>query len=72
MVCINIVFYTIGCPSCKVLQTKLDSKGIKYEINESVEEMLALGIKSAPALKVGDSIMKFSEAIKWVNGQAGD
>lgn len=72
MVCINIIFYTIGCPQCSVLKRKLDEKGIQYEKNESVEEMLALGIKSAPALKVGDSIMKFSEAIKWVNEQAGD
>lgn len=71
MVCISkIVLYTIGCPQCKVLEKKLDSKGIQYEVNESKEEMIALGIKSAPVLKIDDRLMKFSEAVKWVNEQA--
>jgi len=64
----KITFYSTGCPKCKVLKSKLDAKGLKYEVIDSAEEMLAIGLKSAPALKVDENpVMKFAEAVKWVN-----
>lgn len=63
----GVVFYSTGCPKCKILKKKLDSKGVEYEENHSVEEMLGEGLKSAPALKVDDKILLFKEAIEWVN-----
>lgn len=48
-----------------VLESKLKSQGIDFEVNKNVDEMLALGMKEAPALHV---TYNFSEAIKWVNG----
>lgn len=64
-----IIFYSTECPRCKVLEAKLDAKGIQYEKNDSLDEMLELGIQSAPALKVSGEILPFKAAIDWVNEQ---
>ena len=63
----SITLYSTGCPQCNVLKSKLDAKGIQYDTNSSVDDMLALGVMSAPVLKVDDQILKFAEAVKWVN-----
>ena len=65
----EIILYTTHCPRCKVLQSKLDEAHISYTINEDIEEMLAYGLKSAPALRIGDKILNFTEAVKWVGNQ---
>lgn len=65
----EIVLYSIGCPQCTVLKMKLDRKGIEYRLNDSVEEMQALGITSAPVLSVNGELKKFSEAVRWVGEQ---
>lgn len=65
----EIILYTTHCPRCKVLQSKLDAANISYTINEDIEEMLAYGLKSAPALRIGDKILNFTEAVKWVGNQ---
>lgn len=62
-----IVLYTTGCPKCKVLKQKLDAKGVVYEMNTSVADMAALGMKSAPALQVDGELMLFADAVQWVN-----
>ena len=61
--------YSTGCPKCSVLKKKLDSKGIDYTENNSVEDMLELGIRSAPSLLVGEKLLNFTDAIAWVNEQ---
>lgn len=63
----NIVLYSTGCPKCKVLKQKLDSKPIQYTENNSVDEMLALGITQAPVLSVDGKLLTFVEANEWVN-----
>ena len=46
----------LACPDvseeedCEVLKAKLDSKGIKYEIVDNVDEMLRLGMTTVPCL----------------------
>lgn len=71
MVAINneIVLYSTGCPKCRILLKKLDSKGLNYTENKSVEEMQELGITSAPVLKVGEELLDFKSAIRWVDKQ---
>lgn len=64
----EVIFYTIHCPSCNALQRLLDSKGVKYTINTNRDEMIALGMKSAPGLKVDGKLMDFNEARNWVKG----
>ncbi len=63
-----MILYTTGCPKCKVLAMKLDQKGANYEVNDSLEEMEALGFSEAPMLKTDDgTILNFSQAIQYVN-----
>lgn len=64
-----ITLYSTHCPRCKVLETKLNQKGIKFKIVENIEEMEKLGIQSVPMLKIDDNIMNFTEAIAWINNQ---
>lgn len=61
-----ITFYTTHCPKCAVLKSKLDKAGIEYEENSNVDEMIALGLKGAPALGVEGEILDFGAAVKWV------
>lgn len=63
------ILYSTGCPKCEVLKKKLAEKGIQYTENNSVGEMLKLGIEAIPVLKVNDRLLDFKEAIDWVNKQ---
>lgn len=65
----NIVLYSTHCPRCTVLEKKLEAKGIKFEIETSVDDMLALGITQVPMLRVDDKLLNFAEANTWVNNQ---
>ena len=65
----NIVLYSTHCPRCTVLEKKLQAKGIKFEIETSVDDMLALGITQVPMLRVDDKLLNFAEANTWVNNQ---
>lgn len=64
-----ITLYSTGCPKCKVLKKKLDEKGIKYTVNLSVEEMMAIGITQVPVLCVEGKLLQFKQAVDWVNTQ---
>jgi 5'(3')-deoxyribonucleotidase/glutaredoxin len=65
----EITLYSTGCPKCKVLKKKLKEKGIKYTENNSVDEMLSLGISQVPVLSVDNKLLDFSTANNWVNQQ---
>lgn len=65
----KVVLYSTGCPKCNVLKRKLDGAGIKYEVVNDADEMLKLGMKSAPALSVNGDILDFGKAISWVREQ---
>lgn len=63
-----MILYTTGCPKCKVLALKLDQKNQTYTVNDSIEEMEALGFSEAPMLQLDDgTILDFSDAIQYVN-----
>lgn len=51
-----------------MLKEKLDSKGIPYTVNNSVDEMLSLGITEVPVLSVDGKLLPFAKAIEWVKG----
>lgn len=63
------LYSTPTCPNCAVLRKKMAAKGIEFTDNQSVEEMTALGISRVPVLKVGDEIMDFGAANKWIKEQ---
>lgn len=65
----KIILYSSHCPKCVVLEQKLKQKNIQYEICDDIDLMVQKGMKSAPALEVGDEFMDFTEAIKWIKEQ---
>ena len=64
-----ITLYTTQCPKCNVLKRKLDTKGVQYTENTSVEEMALLGIVHVPVLQIETDLLDFAEANIWVNQQ---
>lgn len=64
-----VILYSTGCPKCRVLKQKLDSKSIQYTEENSVDVMLSLGIMQVPVLSVDDKLLSFAEANEWVNTQ---
>lgn len=65
----NIILFTIGCPKCNVLKTKLDRAGIHYVICEDKNKMIEQGITLLPMLKINDSILNFNQAVEWINNK---
>ena len=63
----KIILYTTGCPKCRILRQKLDNANIGFVMCTNVYEKQAMGFTTVPMLKVGDEIMNFGEAVKWVN-----
>ena len=63
----RIILYSTGCPKCDILKRKLEDKGVAYAENQDTDEMEALGIEFVPVLRMGDRLMSFAEAIRWVN-----
>lgn len=62
-----IVYSNSSCPKCKVLKMKMDKANLAYDVNENVEEMQELGIKSLPYLQLDDgTLLDFGEAIKYI------
>ena len=61
--------YTIDCPKCKVLETKLITKNIDFEIVKDVSIMKDLGITTTPVLDVDGNLLNFIDAINYVNGR---
>ncbi len=64
-----IVLFSTGCPKCSILKKKLEQKGIVYQENNAIEEMMELGITQVPVLKVGNDLLAFADANDWVNKQ---
>jgi len=64
-----IIFYTIGCPACNILKTKLDSKHIDYLTIDDLSNPILKTVETFPKLDVDGEMMSYAAAIKWVNSQ---
>lgn len=62
----KLILYTTHCSKCRVLEAALKQKGVPYEVCEDVNEMLRLGMTSAPALMVDDKLLSYEEAMKYI------
>lgn len=62
----QIIFYTTHCPKCKVLKAKLDSLNINYITQDDINIMENMGMTTAPILQVGNNLLTFSQAVKWL------
>lgn len=65
----KLVFFSTHCPKCKALEMLLKKKNIEYVENNDVQEMLKLGLQTAPGLMVNGKIMNFPEAMSWIKEQ---
>lgn len=63
----QLILYSTGCPKCKVLKKKLDSKNIQYKEVNDVEEMRKFGILSVPVLRVNTKLYNFTDAVNYIN-----
>lgn len=64
-----IVLYSTGCPKCKILEAKLNAKGIQYSTVTDVNLMLSKGFNLMPVLEANGQIMDFKSANEWINNQ---
>lgn len=65
----EVTLYSTGCPKCKVLVTKLDSKNINYNVISDINVIISKGINSVPVLEVDNNLMDFKTAVDWVNAR---
>ena len=63
----KVILYSNKCPQCRVLEAKLKEKGIEYQEINDIDLMLEKGFMSMPMLEVGETIMNFAQALKWVS-----
>lgn len=64
---LKVILYSTHCSKCEILKKKLTEKNVNFtEVNDT-DIMLEKGFMSAPMLEVGDEIMSFSNANKWIN-----
>ena len=63
----QIILYSNGCPKCRVIKSKLESKNIKFVETDDTQKLLSFGYKSYPVLKVNDKMMDFVSANAWIN-----
>lgn len=63
---VDIVLYSTGCPKCRVLEAALTKKKIAFEKCDDVDKMVSLGFIEAPILQVGDRILLYKDAMKYV------
>ena len=65
----NVTLYSTNCPKCKILETKLNKKGINYSIVTDVDTMISKGFTQAPVLEVDGEVKEFRAANTWVEEQ---
>lgn len=65
----KLIFFSTHCPKCKALEMLLKKKNIEYEEHNDVQEMLKLGLQSAPGLMVNGKVMNFPAAMSWIKEQ---
>lgn len=62
-----ILFSTESCPRCAVLRKKLEQKNIPFQETHDLEEVINLGYKSAPILKIdGNTYLQLKEANEYI------
>lgn len=63
----EVTLYSTGCPRCKMLTMQLNNKKVEYNLVDDQGEIASRGIQTIPVLEVDGRLMKFPEALNWVN-----
>lgn len=61
-----------NCPMCEMLKDKLSEKAILFEEIQDKEILMNKNISHVPCLEVNGIILKFADALKWVNNYGND
>lgn len=62
------LLYSNGCPKCIVLEKKLNNKKIEFNKTGNMKELMDLGFRTIPVLKIDDKFYSFADAIRFLNG----
>lgn len=62
----KIILYSTNCGKCGILKEELARKDVDFELNTNRQEMINLGMKSAPGLRVDDKLFDFTEAMDFI------
>lgn len=66
----SIDVYTIHCPACNVLEKKLQTKGIVYNIIDNEDILKDMNIETFPMMSInGGPLLNFKEAREWIDSQ---
>lgn len=65
----EIILYSNGCPKCKVLKSKLESKKIEFTETDDFSKLQGQRIQSLPIMEIDGEILTFVEANNWINNQ---
>lgn len=49
-----------------MVEKKLQALGIQYEKKTDIEEMKALGLKTAPVLRVNGKLLEYHKTLEWL------
>ena len=63
----NIILYTVDCPKCKVLEKKLNTANISFEVCKDTKLMAERNISKLPMLEVDGEMLTFKEAVDMIN-----
>ena len=62
-----------NCPMCEMLKEKLTEINVSFEEVQNKEILKSKGITHVPCLEIEENkILKFAEALKWVNNYGND
>lgn len=65
-----IILYTVNCPKCKSLESRLKKVGVKYQKIDNEPEVYEALDKAktdyVPILLVDGKYLNYNEAIKWI------
>lgn len=63
------IYTSPTCPACKVLKSKLDSKGISYTEETDLSKLEENNIVTLPVLEVDGKLLTIGAANSWINAQ---
>lgn len=63
-----VKIYTLdGCPKCEILKKKLAQHKVEFNECKDREAMALLGIAACPVLEVNGQLLRYAQAVSWVN-----
>ncbi len=65
----KVTLYSNGCPKCRVIESKLMAKNIKFEKSQDFDRLMKEGKQSLPFLEVGGELFDFVTANQWINNK---